>query len=185
MGYTEGKGGDIMTYLIFLRGLNTGKLRITMPQLKKILAHRHFTRVETVLATGNLIIESSLTAAEVETILTDLLAAHFQQPLAFVIRTKETLQAILSKLPAESDNRYNQMILFCVTDLYPQLQAEYQAVAPKDGSVLQRLTGNDLYWRVLKGSTTQGFGKILGDKKYQQQLTSRNKNTLAKVLAKV
>jgi uncharacterized protein (DUF1697 family) len=52
---------------VFLRGLNVGGHRVKMAHLRDLLSKAGFTRVETILASGNVVLDAGTDASEVET----------------------------------------------------------------------------------------------------------------------
>lgn len=171
--------------IIFLRGLNTGGLKITMKELKSLLDSPDFQRLETVLATGNVLIESSLPSKEILAWVLEKISQHFGTSCYGQVRTFDQLQQLVEQFPTSNTTDYNQMILFCAEPCGQELLTAYQEFshAPSDGFFLTDT--NDCYWQVKKGTTTEGFGgKILGQKKYRQIITSRNLATCQKILQK-
>lgn len=170
-------------YVVFLRGINTGGLTIKMTDLKKVLKLSEFKTVETVLATGNVIIETNLSEAEALKKTLDRLSEYLQRPIYGLIRTQEEIQKIaqyLAELPG-----HNQMILFSDQPLYEELSQLFEVSEHDEKEQLELLNGNDILWLVKKGMTTKHFGKILAAKKYQQYLTSRNIRTIEKINKKM
>ncbi|EPH94795.1 hypothetical protein D920_02767 [Enterococcus faecalis 13-SD-W-01] len=170
-------------YVIFLRGINTGGLKIKMEELKKTLELPEFKTVTTVLATGNVIIETSLSADETLEKVLVCLSEHWQRPIYGLIRTQEEVENIVQHVAEMPE--HNQMVLFSDQSLYEELSELFEASEHDEQEKLMLFEGKDLLWVVKKGMTTKNFGKILASKKYQQFLTSRNMRTIEKIHKKL
>jgi uncharacterized protein (DUF1697 family) len=170
-------------YVVFLRGINTGGLTIKMTDLKKALELPEFKTIETVLATGNVILETNLSEEEALKKTLDRLSEYLQRPIYGLIRTQEEIQKIVQHLAELPE--HNQMLLFSDQPLYEELSQLFEASEHDEKERLALLEGNDMLWLVKKGMTTKHFGKILAAKKYQQYLTSRNMRTIEKINKKM
>src|SRR5699024_2298078 len=58
-------GGPMASFIVLLRGVNVGGITIRMADLRRRLAGGGFAGVQTVLASGNVLVESPLPSAEV------------------------------------------------------------------------------------------------------------------------
>ncbi len=82
-----------------LRGVNLGKRTVLMSELRALVEGAGFTGVETLLASGNVVLNSKLTGAKLE----KKLAALFQEELGFTcdvfVRSGAQLSAVIATNP--------------------------------------------------------------------------------------
>lgn len=175
----------IEKYCVFLRGVNVNGVKMKMDELKKTFGAMSFPDVKTVLATGNVIVSCDSASAVLKSEIEKGLSAAFKYDANVFIRSAEALQAVLSAaslLHVASDCHLYYLIcddknivseLGGVFAALPHQQNE--AFIPHDGGA---------FWVVPVGKTLESaFGsKVLGDKKYKNALTSRNMNTVEKIV---
>jgi uncharacterized protein (DUF1697 family) len=158
-----------------------------MKELKEFFVGLGFMDVKTILATGNVLVtldEDRLKNDRKETIERELSKA-FSYDAHIIIRSRSEIEAICmeaSKIQLPQD--YHLYVLLCdseevVTELstvFGRMEhSKTEQVAPYR---------KELLWMIPKGDTLKSeFGsKILQSKKYKDKLTSRNINTIEKLL---
>lgn len=171
-------------WVVLLRGINVGGINIKMADLRAALTSAGFTDVRTVLATGNVLLGSPLTAAEVKAQAENTLAQAFGYQAWVVVLDVPTLRAIVESYPFDAEREgWHPYVVFGSDDSH---LTELSALADELDAELERITeGNSvLYWEVRKGSTTDStFGKATAKAKYKATTTTRNFRTLVKILA--
>lgn len=81
-------------YAAFLRAVNVGGTgKLPMSDLRNLCGELGFTDVKTYLASGNVALDSSLTAARTRAALEARLEAHAGKPVGVIIRTATQLKA--------------------------------------------------------------------------------------------
>jgi uncharacterized protein (DUF1697 family) len=173
-----------MRYVAFLRGINVGGRTIRMAELRACMEALGLTDVRTVLQTGNVVCTSDEPDADaLRTQIEQGLQARFDYPAKALVYPFGSLQAILDGNPFDTrDGTCHTYIIFVdggveqeLAHATPELDDDVEAVRAGDGVV---------YWRVVKGSTlTSPFARNLTRASFRDRHTSRNSNTLAKVLA--
>ena len=96
------------TYVALLRAVNVGGTgKLPMSDLKALCERAGFARVETYIASGNVVFEAEATEAAVRTTLEAALAEYAGQPVGVLIRTAGELAGILAgnPFPAAPPNR--------------------------------------------------------------------------------
>jgi uncharacterized protein (DUF1697 family) len=87
-------------YLAFLRGINLGKRRVKMERLREVFEELDFTNVETFIASGNVIFDTTSKKAQT---LEAKIEAQVKQTLGFesatFLRTPAEIQAIVQHQP--------------------------------------------------------------------------------------
>lgn len=158
-----------MRYCAFLRGINVGGTKLKMADLKKEFEAAGFTDVITVLATGNVIFSSAT--------LPDLSFL----PVQSFIKTEQQVREIVQNNPFQPEEDYH-FYVFVAEKTFAQNEFNLLNTSAEEGLV----RADTFYWKVPKGMTlTTAFGKILGKKVYKDLFTSRNINTLERIIKKL
>src|SRR5215469_4187014 len=99
-------------YIALLRAVNVGGTgKLPMADLKSICENAGFARVETYIASGNVVFESKAAASKVKSELEERLLEYAGQPIGVVVRTASELRAVLTANPfADADPRYTYAI---------------------------------------------------------------------------
>lgn len=172
-----------MNYTAFLRGINVGGRIIKMADLKICFEKMDFTNIITVLQTGNVIFESSLSLEKTTQTIEEGLTKTFSYPAKVLVRESKSLEKIIKKYPFKTDDpTYHHYIIFLSSPITKELLEQF-----KSEQELEKLASGDecLYWKVEKGMTLKSpFAKILSTSKYKDFNTVRNINTLNKIIAK-
>lgn len=171
---------------VFLRGVNVNGVKMKMDALKKAFTDMFYPDAKTILATGNVIISvGSNDAATLKSEIERSLSNYFKYEATVFLRTLEALKSVVSlagtiSVPPDChlyyiicDDKNVISELGSIFALLPQKQGE--AYIPND---------HGAFWVVPVGETLgSAFGvKVLGDKKYKRKLTSRNINTIEKIV---
>lgn len=152
-----------------------------MADLKICLEKAGLQNVTTVLQSGNVVFESSKTAAELKKLLEETLAKTFAYPAKVQVISIDNLQKIVNKYPfGQAGDTQHDYVIFMENDLEKELLKEtYNLTA---GEQVQAGEGV-VYWRVDKGLTLKSsFAKMLAKSKYRDFNTNRNIKTLKKIL---
>lgn len=166
-------------YAAFLRGVNVGGINLKMVDVAAALADGGFTGVRTVLASGNVLLDSPDTAPAVRAIAEAALRHRFGYPAWVLVYDIDALRAIVSAFPFEPEVHGYQSYVTFVAD--PAVLDELAALTSR-GERIARGAGV-LYWQVPRGDTlTSPIGKTMGDRRYRSSTTTRNLRTLGKVL---
>jgi uncharacterized protein (DUF1697 family) len=98
------------TYVALLRAVNVGGTgKLAMSRLKSICEDAGFDRVETYIASGNVVFASKAKPAKVKAELEARLAAELGKPIGVVVRTAAEIAAVLAANPfrkAEPNRAY-------------------------------------------------------------------------------
>ncbi|OZF44643.1 DUF1697 domain-containing protein [Rhodococcus sp. 14-1411-2a] len=171
-------------WVVLLRGINVGGINIKMADLREALTSAGFTDVRTVLATGNVLLGSSLRVDAVKAQAESTLAQAFGYQAWVVVLDVPTLRAIVESYPFDAEREgWHSYVVFGSDDSH---LTELSALAEELDPELERIAeGNSvLYWEVRKGNTTDStFGKATAKAKYKATTTTRNVRTLVKILA--
>lgn len=171
-------------WVVLLRGINVGGINIKMADLRAALTSAGFTDVRTVLATGNVLLNSPLTSVVVKEQVENTLAQAFGYQAWVVVLDVPTLRAIVECYPFDAERQGWHPYVVFGTD--PTHLTELSALADELDVELERVAaGRDVvYWEVRAGSTTTSrFGKATAKAKFKPTTTTRNLRTLVKILA--
>ncbi|MFM9874489.1 MAG: DUF1697 domain-containing protein [Fimbriimonadaceae bacterium] len=170
-------------FVIFLRGINVGGVRIAMSELKSCLQEAELTNVKTYLQTGNVTCESDKSAETIKTFTEKALSAQFNYKAFVLVYTQPELEEIVKNYPwlESPPNTHRYAILW--SD--PKIQSELLKFAQTNIQPDEKVASgkNVIYWQVPRGITvTSSFGKFLGKPKFKSTTTNRNLNTLEKMI---
>ena len=167
-------------YAAFLRGVNVGGVNLKMAEVASALADAGFANVRTILASGNVLLESSSGAAAARKKAEATLRERFGYDAWVLVYDIDTVRAVVEAYPFEPEvDGYQSYVTFvadkAVLDELAALgERADEKISPGDGVV---------YWQVAKGSTLDStIGKTMGKPRYKSSTTTRNLRTLAKVL---
>lgn len=169
-------------YAAFLRGVNVSGTTMKMADVVEALTGAGFTSVRTILASGNVLLDSSDTAAKVRTKAEAALRDAFGYDAWVLVYDVDAVRAIAEKYPFESEVEGHHSYVTFVSD--PAVLDELAALVDEAGPQ-EKITRGDgvLYWQVPKAATLDStIGKTMGKKRYKSSTTTRNLRTLTKVL---
>ena len=171
--------------ICLLRGVNVGGVKVPMAELKAIAVEAGFANPRTLLASGNLVIESDADPTDVEARLEKGIAAHFGRPIEVIVRTPPQWAALMAANPFADQARIDGSKLLVMV----------MKVGIKDGAVealrgfaagdeqVESSGGDLFFWH------PDGLGRSKMAEKAQPRLigvgTGRNWNTVRKLAALV
>ncbi|MFB0917974.1 MAG: DUF1697 domain-containing protein [Clostridiaceae bacterium] len=188
-----------MVLAAFLRGINTGKQNLKMQDLVYKMNEAGFNYTKSYLASGNLVFkvdESKEFSSEtdiseikkkMEVKLNKLIFDLTGWDIGVLVRDKVELEALVgqcNEISIPVDNvEYHMYAIFANDDgVFKEVSDLFDEYPHGEGEGIFGSYG-DFFWRVRKGDTLGAFGsKVLGSKKFKERLTSRNMNTVNKVI---
>ena len=169
-------------FAAFLRGVNVGGVNLKMAEVATALTDAGFTNVRTILASGNVLLESSAKVATVRKKAEAALREKFGYDAWVLAYDIDTVRAISDAYPYEREVEGYQSYVTFVTDAAVLDELAALADQPGPDEKISRGVGV-VYWQVAKGSTLDStIGKTMGKPRYKSSTTTRNLRTLAKVL---
>jgi len=172
-------------YAVFLRGVNVGGVNLKMAEVAEALTAAKFAEVRTILASGNVVLESRAGADAVRSNAETALRQRFGYDAWVLVYPLEKVRAIVDAYPFEPELDGYQSYVTFVSDT--DVLDELAALADQAGADEKIARGSDsagvIYWQVPKNQTLDStIGKTMGKKRYKASTTTRNLRTLAKVL---
>lgn len=168
-------------YAALLRGVNVGGINMKMADVKAAVESAGFTCVTTILASGNVLLDSPESASAVKTSLQDTLGDRFGYEAWVLVYDLPTIRRIIDEFPWEPEIAdVHSYVTFCSD---PVILAELAERAVDLGPGERIAVGDGvLYWQVPKSQTLDSpLGKTTGKKRYKSATTTRNLRTLHKI----
>lgn len=167
-------------YVALLRGVNVGGITMKMADLADVVRALGYDDVRTVLASGNVLFTTDDSAAAATERLEAALRARFGYEAWVHVLTRDAVAAIVAAYPfPRSGDRHAYVVV--VVDARTRVDLLAVDVDP---AVEQVAAGDGvLYWSVPKGDTLgSAMGKAQAASKHKRWLTTRNLNTLEKLV---
>lgn len=161
-------------YIVLLRAVNVGGTgKLPMSDLKAICLKADFQRVETYIASGNVVFDSAVSAAKVKAELESRLLSYAGKPIAVLVRTASEMKVILEANPFPEKSPAHTIVLFL------------NNAPPSDA--LEQVTGlNGEEVRLGKREIYVFYGDGMGRSKLKipaaREGTGRNINTVRKLI---
>jgi uncharacterized protein (DUF1697 family) len=170
----------VTRYAAFLRGVNVGGVNLKMAEVAQALERAGFAHLHTILASGNVLLDSPANAGSVRTKAEAALRDTFGYDAWVLAYDLPALRRIVEAYPFEPDVRGHHSYVTFVSD--PAILQELAGLVPQPGERIAPGAGV-IYWQVPKSTTlTSTIGKTMGRKRYKSSTTTRNLRTLEKLL---
>jgi uncharacterized protein (DUF1697 family) len=169
-------------FAAFLRGVNVGGVNLKMADVTKAFEDVGFTKVKTILASGNVLLDSRSGVDAVRKKAEKALRDAFGYDSWVLAYDLKTVQKISEKFPFEREvDGYHSYVTFVTdADVLDELADLADDAGPEEK--IERGEGV-LYWQVPnKGTLDTTIGKTMGKKRYKSSTTTRNLRTVEKVL---
>lgn len=169
-------------YAAFLRGVNVGGVNLKMAEVAKAFENAGFTDVRTILASGNVLLDSRSGVDAVRKKAEKALRDAFGYDAWVLAYDLETVRAISENYPFEREVEGHHSYVTFVTD---EKELDELAELAKDARPDEKIQRGEgvIYWQVPRtGTLDSAIGKTMGKKRYKSSTTTRNLRTLEKVL---
>jgi uncharacterized protein (DUF1697 family) len=169
-------------WVALLRGVNVNGITIRSAELAELFQQLGLTEVRTVLASGNVVFSAATAdAAELKTTIEQALRDRFGYDAWIVLVPHDDLAALVDAFPFDrAEDRHDYVVFGSDDAALDDLLAD---VDP-DPAVERIARGHGVvYWSCPKGSSTDTvFAKRAGAARFKRTTTTRNTNTLRKLL---
>jgi len=167
-------------YAAFLRGVNVGGVNLKMAEVAKALTAAGFTDVRTILASGNVLLESRSKVAAVRKTAEAALREAFGYDAWVLAYDIDAVAAISDAYPFEREVPGTHSYVTFVSD--PDVLDELAVLQSGPDERIERGEGV-IYWQVPRSKSLDStMGKTMGKKRYKSSTTTRNLRTLDKIL---
>ena len=174
-------------YVALLRAINVGGHNVKMDRLRAVFSDMGFTRVESFIASGNIIFDTrTKRGTALERKIESGLVAALGYNVATFIRTPSELKAVAEYTPfepAEMDRDGNLLYVgFCRAPATTEAQERVSAMSTEIDAF--HFHGSELYWlrRTAIGASKCSGARI--EMALGSPLTTRNANTVRNLAAK-
>lgn len=155
-----------------------------MVAASKVFADVGMHNVSFVLATGNILFSSDKNLGELKRILENALSERFNYEAYLFIKTEREVFDIFNKNPFVKAEDFHIYACVGTKGIEVTLLEKFNN-SIKFPDEKGKIENETFYWQISKGNTLDSnFGKVLGRKELKDRLTSRNINTLEKILKK-
>ena len=169
-------------YAAFLRGVNVGGVNLKMAAVAQALESAGFGNVKTILASGNVLLESRSGVAAVRKKAEQALRDEFGYDAWVLAYDMEAIAAISAAYPFDREVEGHHSYVTFVSDEDVLRELTALAEQPGPGEKIEPGTGV-IYWQVPRAATLDStMGKTMGKKRYKSSTTTRNLRTIDKVL---
>lgn len=172
-------------YCAFLRGVNVKGTNMKMAEVRAVFEKVGMEKVSSVLASGNILFSSEKKEAELKNDLEKAMSEYFKYEAFLFVKNQKEIEAIVANNPFGTHPDYHIYGFVGIDGVEDTLLSEYEKSKQVEGEGAA-IVNDNFYWKVPKGNTLGSeFGNILGRKKLKDAFTSRNLNTLEKIIKKL
>ena len=170
-------------HIVLLRGINLGaRNRVSMPELRELLAGHGYEDVKTLLQSGNIVLTSEQAPDRLASTLQRQIADGLGVDTPVVVRTRDELAGVIAGDPfgelADNPKRYQVTFLSGEPDASVIRDLEARDFSPE--RVV--FSGREVYAWHPDGLQRSNLGRALTDRTLGVVATARNWNTVAKLL---
>ena len=171
---------------VLLRGVNVGGITIRSAPLKACLtAIDGVESAGTILASGNVLVRTSLDDAGLKAAAEAALRETFGYDAWVVVMPRERVEAIVAECPYPSDDETMHAYVTVSNDpgALDSIEAHAAELGEAGGPML-RLAPDALAWQCPAGQSTQApVAKLFAKTRYKSSTTTRNLRTFERLLA--
>lgn len=174
-------------YVAFLRAINVGGHTVKMDYLRRLFEAMGFSNVETFIASGNVIFDSTSQSTQaLERKIEDALQEALGYQVTTFIRTTSELADIARYKPfkdADLDAEGNTVYIAFVAET-PSAEAQQSLLSFTSAVDEFHVDGREVYWLCRKKMSESEFSGALLEKTLGMQATLRNSTTVKKIASK-
>jgi len=175
-----------MRYAAFLRAINVGGHVVKMDRLRTLFEAAGLSGVATVIASGNVVFESSRrTAGDLERSIETHLQKALGYPVATFVRSMAELAAVAGRQPFGNAPLEAPCALFIgFLRNIPSPAARRQVASLSNNTDALVVDGREIYWLARKGFSESTISYATLEKLLRSEATFRNVNTVRRMAAK-
>jgi len=176
----------VKRYFCFLRAINVGGHTVTMQQLGKIFESIGLSDVETFIASGNVIFNSSHRNSDsVEQLVSKRLKDELGYDVHAFVRTREELQAVESFEPFSREKIESAMAYHVGFAAEPPSKEAVAKIAAFSSDLDDlRAEGREIYWIIRTRFSDSKVSSAAIERSFGARVTFRNINTVRRLLGK-
>ena len=175
-----------MRYAAFLRAINVGGHIVKMDRLRKLFETAGFAGVETFIASGNVVFESSKkNTGDLERTIELHLKKALGYPVATFVRSMPELSAIVDLEPfGRGSLEPPDSVFVGLLRSATSKDAQRQVASLSNNVDMLVADGREIYWRARKGFAESTISYAVVEKLLKTEATFRNVNTIRRMAAK-
>lgn len=171
-------------FCAFLRGINVNGTTMKMADVCQVFEDAGMQNVTSVLATGNINFSSDQNRLDLKLTLEKALSNYFNYEAFLFLKSKSEVISMFESKVFQQEKDLHLYVFIGNENIENTLLKEFE-LSTKSEQENAKVVNSVLYWQVQKGNTSSSsFGKVLGKKSLKDQFTSRNFNTLEKIVKK-
>ncbi len=172
----------MLTYIALLRGINVGgHKKVPMAELRELLTSFGLKNVKTYIQSGNVIFQSlGNDNKALEKQIKQSILDHFGFDVSVLVKTRAQLKKIFDDCPFPEEKKVNSY--FAVLSEIPNEDLVNEACKKTYENEEYKILNNCLYFYCAKGYGKAKFNLNFFERKLNVNATSRNYNTLNKLL---
>lgn len=168
------------TVVILLRGVNVNGITVTSAALRAgILAIDGVRAARTLLASGNVVVDTDLASDDLRRAAEERLSADFGYDARVVVIEQAELAGVLAATPWADDDPSRHVYLTVATDA--EALDEVVRSAPEGAQVARPASGVVAWTCPVGASTTDPMAKLLAKRTFRGTVTTRNLRTMARL----
>lgn len=173
-----------MQYCAFLRGVNVKGTNMKMQDVCAVFKEAGMQHVTSVLASGNILFLSDRKKPELKKLLEAAMSQAFGYDAHLFILQAEDCKRIIHSSPFNKNTEMHLYVFLGIPAVEHTLMEAFEKAIPYDNEKAAIRNGY-FYWQINKGDTLgSAFSKVLGNKTMKSMFTSRNMQTLEKIVKK-
>ena len=175
-----------MKYIVLLRGINiSGKNKISMSELKKVLEENNYKNVSTYLNSGNVILESESSKEDITKSVYEIIKDTFNLDIPVFVATSTELEDVLNNSPkwwvTDSKEIYDNLICIIPPTKYEEVYSEIGE--PKENIDQIKEYNNYIFWSFdLKNYRKSTWWVKTASTDIKDKITIRTANTIKKII---
>ncbi len=169
-------------WLLFLRGvMPTGKNRVPMAQLRAALTQHGFSHVQTWIQSGNAMVGTTLSREETAQSVQQIIQEDIGADIPVVVKTADEVATLLAENPFAKEEQQDRVFYTLCNE--PLAQDKAQALLQTDfGEEKLAITQRGIYMLIPGSAARSRLSNVFLEKKLGITLTTRNRNTLNKLV---
>ena len=170
------------TLIAFLRGvMPSGKNAVKMADVRRVLGDSGLHNVRTWIQSGNIALDTALSAADTAALIHERLQTQLNVDLAVIVKTPAELQQILAENPFVGEGYDAKRVFFTLAN---QPLTDSAGLGAQDfGAEQLCIRPQAAYLYIPQDASRSKLGHAFLEKQLGLSLTTRNGNTLRKMMA--
>ena len=169
------------TLIAFLRGvMPSGKNAVKMADIRRVLGDSGLHNVRTWIQSGNIALDTALSAADTAALIHERLQTQLNVDLAVIVKTPAELQQILAENPFVGEGYDAKRVFFTLAN---QPLTDSAGLGAQDfGAEQLCIRPQAAYLYIPQDASRSKLGHAFLEKQLGIRLTTRNENTLRKMM---